>query len=166
MKHRHVTHPFLVWLPALNDPHHCDFFFHFQLVSVSVSVFTLSCISVERFYAICRPLSFKSTPRRAKVMIIVTWTAACLVALPDLISLDINPVLPPDFTLLSLCKPTLSQTATLIVLCFQLLFVYILPLALMFVTYLQIVRCLWSTNIPTETSESIIDAYDIKQLQY
>ena len=126
-----------------------------QGVSVSVSVFTLSCISVERYYAICRPLSFKSTPRRAKVMIMVTWSVALLIVIPELISLDThpNPFLPSDFSLLTTCKPTWSSSMTVGFQCFHLGAMYLLPLVLMFATYLKIARCLWRTYIPSETSK-------------
>ena len=47
-----------------------------QGVSISVSVLTLSVISVERWYAICHPLKFKSTTTRARVMILLIWVVA------------------------------------------------------------------------------------------
>ena len=54
----------------------------FQNTSVSVSVLTLSAIAVERWYAICYPLRFKSTLGRARNIIIVVWITAMMVALP------------------------------------------------------------------------------------
>ena len=50
--------------------------FLLQGVSISVSVLTLSVISVERWYAICHPLKFKSTTTRARVMIFLIWVVA------------------------------------------------------------------------------------------
>jgi hypothetical protein len=47
-----------------------------QTVSVTVSVLTLTFISVDRWYAICFPLKFKSTTGRAKTAIIVIWLLA------------------------------------------------------------------------------------------
>lgn len=44
-----------------------------QTVSVAVSVLTLTFISVDRWYAICFPLKFKSTTTRAKISIIIIW---------------------------------------------------------------------------------------------
>ena len=54
-----------------------------QGVSVSVSVLTLTCISVERWYAICFPLKFKSTPSRAKLMILAIWLIALSLIVPE-----------------------------------------------------------------------------------
>lgn len=45
----------------------------FQTVSVTVSVMTLTSISIDRWYAICHPLKFKSTTSRAKTAIIIIW---------------------------------------------------------------------------------------------
>ena len=53
-----------------------------QNTSVSVSVLTLSAIAVERWYAICYPLRFRSTLSRAQNMIIIIWIAAMVIALP------------------------------------------------------------------------------------
>lgn len=50
----------------------------FQTVSVSVSILTLTFISIDRWYAICFPLKFKSTTGRAKTAIIVIWVVALL----------------------------------------------------------------------------------------
>lgn len=55
----------------------CSAFFRFfQTVSVSVSVLTLTCISVDRWYAICHPIQFKSTTSRAKKVIVAIWVVS------------------------------------------------------------------------------------------
>jgi hypothetical protein len=50
-----------------------------QTVSVAISVLTLTFISVDRWYAICFPLKFKSTTGRAKTAIIIIWLLALAV---------------------------------------------------------------------------------------
>lgn len=52
------------------------FFFCLQTVSVAVSVLTLTFISIDRWYAICFPLKFKSTTGRAKTAIGIIWLLA------------------------------------------------------------------------------------------
>ncbi|PSN49040.1 Orexin receptor type 2, partial [Blattella germanica] len=49
---------------------------YLQTVSVAVSVLTLTFISVDRWYAICFPLKFKSTTSRAKTAIFIIWLVA------------------------------------------------------------------------------------------
>ena len=125
----------------------------FQAVSVAVSVLTLSCISVERWYAICFPLLFRSTPCRAKAMILVIWLVSMLLMLPELIVLDTNHSKFYHLTiLLTSCRPTWDKSSQAAFQLFITLGLYVLPFGLMFVTYIQIARCLWSNSIPTETS--------------
>lgn len=50
-----------------------------QTVSVSVSVLTLTFISVDRWYAICHPLKFRSTIGRAKTAIAAIWIISLLI---------------------------------------------------------------------------------------
>ena len=78
-----------------------------QGVSVSVSVMTLTAISVERYYAICHPLKFKATLRRARVTIAVIWLLSIIILLPDVIVLQTFPKFPPELQtdLLTSCKP-------------------------------------------------------------
>lgn len=128
----------------------------FQTVSISVSVLTLSAISVERWYAICYPLVFKSTKKRAKIIISAIWLFSIAVAVPDLVVAKLHPYFSPEFTiLLTSCKPgwsNSSQTVYQVVLLFVL---YVVPILLMGFTYSHIAVVLWKGNIPgaIETGE-------------
>jgi len=68
---------------------------------------TLTAISVERYYAICHPLKFKATLRRARLMIAVIWLLSTVILLPDVIVLQTFPKFPPELQtdLLTTCKP-------------------------------------------------------------
>ncbi|XP_076242880.1 cholecystokinin receptor type A isoform X2 [Calliopsis andreniformis] len=56
----------------------CKLISYFQAVSVSVGVWTLVAISLERYFAICRPLKSRrwQTQFHAYKMIVVVWTAS------------------------------------------------------------------------------------------
>ncbi|KOX75256.1 Cholecystokinin receptor type A [Melipona quadrifasciata] len=56
----------------------CKLIPYFQAVSVSVGVWTLVAISLERYFAICRPLKSRrwQTQFHAYKMIVVVWTAS------------------------------------------------------------------------------------------
>ncbi|XP_047741449.1 orexin receptor type 2-like [Hyalella azteca] len=57
----------------------CKLTLYFQTVSVSVSVLTLAALSVDRWYAVCRPLQCQATPRRAKTYTLIIWMIALLI---------------------------------------------------------------------------------------
>ncbi|XP_034238078.1 cholecystokinin receptor type A-like [Thrips palmi] len=65
----------------------CKLIPYFQAVSVSVGVWTLVAISLERYFAICRPLKSRrwQTQFHAYKMIAVVWTASCLWNAPILV---------------------------------------------------------------------------------
>ncbi|XP_065074948.1 putative tyramine receptor 2 [Ochlerotatus camptorhynchus] len=62
----------------------CKLIPYFQAVSVSVAVWTLVAISLERYFAICRPLSSRrwQTQFHAYKMIALVWTLSFLVNSP------------------------------------------------------------------------------------
>lgn len=68
--------------------------FVFQTISVSVSVLTLSCIAQDRWYAICHPLMFKSTAKRARKSIVGIWVVSCIIMIPQAIVMECSSLLP------------------------------------------------------------------------
>lgn len=68
--------------------------FFFKTISVSVSVLTLSCIAQDRWYAICHPLMFKSTAKRARKSIVVIWVVSCVIMIPQAIVMECSSLLP------------------------------------------------------------------------
>uniref|UniRef100_A0A8C6V718 G-protein coupled receptors family 1 profile domain-containing protein n=1 Tax=Neogobius melanostomus TaxID=47308 RepID=A0A8C6V718_9GOBI len=55
----------------------------FDVTASTCSILTLCCISVDRYYAICHPLTYKTkvTARVAGVMIFVTWSVASMIGI-------------------------------------------------------------------------------------
>ncbi|VDP02906.1 unnamed protein product [Soboliphyme baturini] len=78
----------------------CKLILYTQTVSVTVSIITLSTISVERWYAICRPLMFKHSLLRTKLLLAFTWIVGLILSLPELIVLKVKPwpFLRPNFS--------------------------------------------------------------------
>ncbi|XP_054848855.1 orexin receptor type 2 [Eublepharis macularius] len=130
----------------------CKVIPYLQTVSVSVSVLTLSCIALDRWYAICHPLMFKSTAKRARKSIIIIWIVSCIIMIPQAIVMESSSVLPGlanKTILFTVCDehwgaevyPKLYHT------CFFLI-TYMAPLCLMVLAYLQIFHKLWCRQIP------------------
>ncbi|XP_074844988.1 orexin receptor type 2 [Carettochelys insculpta] len=134
----------------------CKVIPYLQTVSVSVSVLTLSCIALDRWYAICHPLMFKSTAKRARNSIVVIWIVSCIIMIPQAIVMKCSSVFPglANRTILfTVCDeqwgaevyPKMYHT------CFFLM-TYVAPLCLMVLAYLQIFRKLWCRQIPGTSS--------------
>ncbi|XP_071133277.1 substance-P receptor-like [Mytilus edulis] len=62
----------------------CKFATFVQVLSVTLSVLTLTCISIERFLAIVFPLKGKMTKRGIYISISVTWISSLAIASPHL----------------------------------------------------------------------------------
>nr|XP_003226120.1 PREDICTED: orexin receptor type 2 [Anolis carolinensis] len=129
---------------------------YLQTVSVSVSVLTLSCIALDRWYAICHPLMFKSTAKRARNSIIIIWIVSCIIMIPQAIVMECSSMFPElanKTILFTVCDehwgaeiyPKLYHT------CFFLI-TYMAPLCLMVLAYLQIFQKLWCRQIPGTSS--------------
>ncbi|XP_077585852.1 orexin receptor type 2 isoform X1 [Stigmatopora nigra] len=129
---------------------------YLQTISVSVSVLTLSCIAQDRWYAICHPLLFKSTARRACKSIVIIWVVSCIIMIPQAIVMESSSLLPAltnKTSLFTVCDehweveiyPKIYHSCFFIV-------TYFAPLCLMVLAYIQICHKLWCQQIPGSSS--------------
>ncbi|XP_063905594.1 orexin/Hypocretin receptor type 1-like isoform X2 [Zophobas morio] len=134
----------------------CKIVLYFQSVSVTVSVLTLTFISIDRWYAICFPLKFKSTTGRAKTAIAIIWIVALACDIPEMIYVTTIPrVDEVDTVLLTQCAPTWSVETDTIFFISKMVMFYLIPLLFMSVAYLQIIRVLWkSGNVPHQIMDA------------
>ncbi|XP_052491505.1 orexin/Hypocretin receptor type 1 [Budorcas taxicolor] len=134
----------------------CKVIPYLQAVSVSVAVLTLSFIALDRWYAICHPLLFKSTARRARGSILGIWAVSLAVMVPQAAVMECSSVLPElanRTRLFSVCDehwaddlyPKIYHSCFFVV-------TYLAPLGLMAMAYFQIFRKLWGRQIPGTTS--------------
>lgn len=127
----------------------------FQNVSITVSVLTLGAISVERWYAICHPLQFKSTVHRARVIMLMIWLVAGCLAIPELIVGELFRAVPAHIThLLISCRPGWNPNSQATYQFVLIAVLYIFPLLIMAWMYAQIVVVLRRKDIPGATVTS------------
>ncbi|KAJ8013736.1 hypothetical protein DPEC_G00032890 [Dallia pectoralis] len=123
-----------------------------QTTSVAVSVLTLSCIALDLWYAICHPLMFKSTDRRARRSVIVIWAVSCVIMLPQAVVMECSSLLPEltnKTSLFTVCDEHWGADVYPKVyhICFFFT-TYLAPLCLMVLAYIQICHKLWCQQIP------------------
>ncbi|XP_030634898.1 urotensin-2 receptor-like [Chanos chanos] len=92
----------------------CRLLFGLDFFSMQASIFTLACMSTERYRAVTRPLeTFTRTPRRRRlhrVLPCVVWLAAFLLALPNMLMIHLKRSV-RDGTPKRMCHPTWQMGA-------------------------------------------------------
>ncbi|XP_041854365.1 neuropeptide Y receptor Y8b [Melanotaenia boesemani] len=117
---------------------------YIQCISITVSIFSLILIAMERYQLIVHPTGWKPLVRQSYLAVAVTWIVACLISVPFLL----YSVLTLPFQNLSIPLPVSDH-----LICMELwpsvkvrrayttsllIFQFLLPLALIMVCYLQI----------------------------
>ncbi|XP_041357536.1 orexin receptor type 2-like [Gigantopelta aegis] len=126
----------------------CKIAIFFQNLCVSSSVLTLCAISVERYYAICRPLKAKITSRKVGIAIAFIWMIGIIVALPNLLFMEIENTYADIDHLLVYCGMSLDPNLEMIYQLFIVLSTYLVPVFIMGVFYSIVSIHLWSAAAP------------------
>uniref|UniRef100_A0A182W1C2 G-protein coupled receptors family 1 profile domain-containing protein n=1 Tax=Anopheles minimus TaxID=112268 RepID=A0A182W1C2_9DIPT len=112
----------------------CDIWVAFDVLSCTASILNLCAISVDRYWAITKPLEYgvKRTPRRMIACIVLVWLAAACISLPPLLILgnehEING------------QPACSVCQNFFYQIYATLGSFYIPLAVMLFVYFQIFR--------------------------
>ncbi|CAD7089438.1 unnamed protein product [Hermetia illucens] len=125
----------------------CKVVIYFQTVSVTVSVLTLTFISVDRWYAICFPLRYRTTIGRAMASVAFIWIVALISDIPEFLVLTTQQK-PLRFgvDLFTQCVATWDRETEKNLYITRFAVLYTLPLLLMTVAYFKIVRVLWKSD--------------------
>lgn len=122
-----------------------------------MSVLTLTAISIDRYYAICHPLRFKSNLSQAKRIILLIWLVSLLLMAPDLVYLrakesdDLREA-GLDIVLYSDCNYDWSEQASRVFQFVKTILLYLIPFMLMFCAHFKIMRALQAASATSSAS--------------
>ncbi|XP_041065263.1 prolactin-releasing peptide receptor-like [Carcharodon carcharias] len=131
----------------------CYFVFLMQPVTVFVSVFTLTVIAVDRYYATVHPLKRRLTIPSCAYLLAAIWLMACLLAAPALVHTYHVEFFHQDLTICEefwtgMEKPRLVYAySTLVV-------TYVLPLSVISLSYLRISVKLKNRVVPGNITQT------------
>ena len=109
-----------------------------------VVIISLTIVSIERYFAICLPMRFKSLEIKIKswILILASWIAACILALPQIFV---------SSTVTSyhrqICVEERPDDYLVVFLCYHVpmfIFLYVIPLVILTVTYARVSRKLYN----------------------
>lgn len=110
---------------------------------------TLSAISVERYFAICKPWTRRLSKRFIVRVIVCIWLIGFSVSIPDLIFYSVTTTFHESITFyLRYCSRQWTSNDNLIYNLIILIVLYSIPICLMAYTYAIISKQLWRKDLP------------------
>ncbi|XP_002732002.1 RYamide receptor-like [Saccoglossus kowalevskii] len=126
----------------------CALVMYIQMVSVSISIFTLVAISLDRYVAIIHPLRPRMTKRRAFIVIVVIWLLAGGISLPAAINSKIETY--PNSSTISCSEQWATDQQRSIYTISLMIIQYFLPLLILSIAYSIIGYSIWGRKPPGE----------------
>ncbi|XP_068178615.1 neuromedin-K receptor-like [Antennarius striatus] len=130
---------------------YCKFHNFFPVTSVFASIYSMTAIAVDRYMAIIHPLKPRLSSKVTIAVIVCIWSLAVVLAFP-LCYFSITRTLPRR-TLCYVAWPRMAKDPFMYHIIVTVL-VYILPLAVMGVTYTIVGVTLWGGEIPGDSSDN------------
>ena len=141
----------------------CVFINYLQSVSVTSTVYTLMWITLDKYWALCKPFQTRMSKKCSRYLILITWLFGCLVSLPIACytKLEHHVFNDSDYNNESFVQPQCSedwpmntnsykQMYNISLMCIQ----YLLPVLILFYCYIKIGWVLHKTKAPGESIKS------------
>ncbi|XP_070545652.1 RYamide receptor-like [Ptychodera flava] len=127
----------------------CPIVKYVQQVSVMVSIFTLTAVSIDRFRAVVHPLQIRTSISRKKVVVTAIWFIAMSLGITQLVAYRVE-VHFLNFRPRPVCKNILTDSAQLIQRFCVFLGLFVIPFTVLVITYSLTACKLWRHSLPGE----------------
>lgn len=133
----------------------CHIVTYLQCVCAVVSIWTMTIISVDRYYRIVRHQSRFSGPRAIKLFFVTTWLISCTAFLPLAVYFDTRHfnVRGADVCICTLVWPLAPVDLPLLFSAVLFAMGFVIPLLLIVINYLRIFRKFWRSRNAVRSSE-------------
>ncbi|XP_055955658.1 thyrotropin-releasing hormone receptor [Patella vulgata] len=133
----------------------CSLLIFLQNVGVDASSASITAFTVERYFAICKPIRAQTmcTVNRAKKIIVGIWILTILYCSPWLGLTDLKQITQIDGNVIEKCQFRLARPSYLTYFMTDLVIFYIIPFFISAVLYCLIGRILFSNNLTKNISQ-------------
>ncbi|KAJ4923366.1 hypothetical protein JOQ06_029580 [Pogonophryne albipinna] len=133
-------------------PIYCRFHNFFPIAAIFASIYSMTAIALDRYMAIIRPLQQRLSSTETRMVVLVIWTLALLLAFPQYHFSSIAAL--PGRTVCYIDWPEYSSLdfRKLYYVCVTVL-IYFLPLCIMGCAYTIVGVTLWASEIPGDSSQ-------------
>ncbi|XP_044019876.1 gonadotropin-releasing hormone II receptor isoform X1 [Aphidius gifuensis] len=117
----------------------CRIMAFFRVFGIYLSSFVLVCISVDRYYAVLKPLQLMDVDRRGKMMLLFAWIGSTLCSAPQMVVFHVE--VHPNYTWYEQCityNAFASDGHELMYSIFGMVMMYFFPLIIIIYTYSSI----------------------------
>ncbi|XP_061564385.1 urotensin-2 receptor isoform X2 [Cololabis saira] len=123
----------------------CQILISMDFLTMHASIFTLTIMSTERYFAVLKPLdTVKRSKSYRKAIALVVWIASLILTLPMIVSIQLTTVGSK-----AMCQPTLSPLSYKIYLSFLFCTSIVAPGLIIGYLYIQLARTYWISQTET-----------------